>query len=78
MSIQTELYLFGLRSGSLDVLKSPAKQGILSLDYDWRDQRAFWVSGDSKAIRWSSLDQKSTGVLVKGKCKRLLSTVLHV
>lgn len=72
MSVQTELYLFGLRSGSLDVLKSPAKQGILALDYDWRDQKAFWVSGDSKAIRWSSLDQKSTGVLVKGKCKGLL------
>ncbi|XP_023814493.1 low-density lipoprotein receptor-related protein 1B [Oryzias latipes] len=66
VSVQTELYLFGLRSGSLDVLKSPAKQGILALDYDWRDQKAFWVSGDSKAIRWSSLDQKSTGVLVKG------------
>lgn len=54
------------------MLKSPAKQGILALDYDWRDQKAFWVSGDSKAIRWSSLDQKSTGVLVKGKCKGLL------
>ncbi|XP_037339555.2 low-density lipoprotein receptor-related protein 2 isoform X1 [Pungitius pungitius] len=67
LSIQTDLFLFGLRSGSLDMLSlSSAKKAILSLDYDWRDQRVFWVSLDTDSIRWSSLDQKSTGTLIKG------------
>ncbi|XP_045890247.1 very low-density lipoprotein receptor [Micropterus dolomieu] len=65
-SVQTDLYLFGLRSRSLDVLSSSAKKAILSLDYDWREQRVFWVSLDTESIRWSSLDQKSTGTLIKG------------
>ncbi|KAM9744181.1 low-density lipoprotein receptor-related protein 2 [Menidia menidia] len=65
-SVQTDLYLYGLRSGSLDVLSSSAKKSILSLDYDWRDQRVFWVGVDTETIRWSSLDQKSTGTVVKG------------
>ncbi|XP_070760898.1 very low-density lipoprotein receptor [Enoplosus armatus] len=65
-SVQTDLFLFGLRSGSLDVLSSPAKKAILSLDYDWREQRVFWVSLDTETIRWSSLDQKTTGTLIKG------------
>nr|XP_046242180.1 very low-density lipoprotein receptor isoform X2 [Scatophagus argus] len=65
-SVQTDLYLLGLRSGSLDVLSSSAKKAILSLDYDWRDQRVFWVSLDTDSIRWSLLDQKTTGTLIKG------------
>ncbi|CAJ1068342.1 low-density lipoprotein receptor-related protein 2-like isoform X2 [Xyrichtys novacula] len=65
-SVQTDLLLFGLRSGSLDVLSSSAKKAILSLDYDWREQRVFWVGLDSESIRWSSLDQKTTGTLIKG------------
>ncbi|XP_029365707.1 very low-density lipoprotein receptor [Echeneis naucrates] len=65
-SVQTDLFLFGLRSGSLDVLASSAKKSILSLDYDWREQKVFWVSLDSESIRWSSLDQKTTGTLIKG------------
>ncbi|XP_027134289.1 very low-density lipoprotein receptor isoform X4 [Larimichthys crocea] len=65
-SIQTDLFLLGLRSGSLDVLSSSAKKAILSLDYDWREQRVFWVSLDTESIRWSSLDQKTTGTLIKG------------
>uniref|UniRef100_A0A3Q3N1G3 Low-density lipoprotein receptor related-protein 13 n=1 Tax=Mastacembelus armatus TaxID=205130 RepID=A0A3Q3N1G3_9TELE len=64
-SIQTDLFLFGLRSGSLDVLSSSAKKAILSLDYDWKQQRVFWVSLDTDSIRWSSLDQKTTGTLIK-------------
>jgi hypothetical protein len=64
--VQTELFLFGLRSSSLDVLVSSAKKAILSLDYDWRDQKVFWVSLDSESIKWSSLHQKKTGTLVKG------------
>ncbi|XP_044054121.1 very low-density lipoprotein receptor isoform X2 [Siniperca chuatsi] len=65
-SVQTDLLLFGLRSGSLDMLSSSAKKAILSLDYDWREQRVFWVSLDTDSIRWSSLDQKTTGTLIKG------------
>ncbi|XP_037632667.1 very low-density lipoprotein receptor isoform X1 [Sebastes umbrosus] len=65
-SVQTDLFMFGLRSGSLDVLSSSAKKAILSLDYDWMEQRVFWVSLDTDSIRWSSLDQKTTGTVVKG------------
>ncbi|CAK6950498.1 Hypothetical predicted protein [Scomber scombrus] len=65
-SMQTDLYLLGLRSRSLDVLSSSAKKAILSLDYDWREQRVFWVGLDNDSIRWSSLDQKNTGVLIQG------------
>uniref|UniRef100_A0A3B4ZVL7 Very low-density lipoprotein receptor-like n=1 Tax=Stegastes partitus TaxID=144197 RepID=A0A3B4ZVL7_9TELE len=65
-SVQTDLYLYGLRSASLDVLSSSAKKAILSLDYDWREQKVFWVSVDTESIRWSSLDQKSTGNLITG------------
>lgn len=60
--------MLGLRSGSLDVLPSSAKKAILSVDYDWREQRVFWVSVDTDSIRWSSLDYKSTGTLIKGWC----------
>ncbi|XP_034397679.1 very low-density lipoprotein receptor [Cyclopterus lumpus] len=65
-SVQTDLFAFGLRSGSLDVLSSSAKKAILSLDYDWREQRVFWVSLDTDGVRWSSLDKKTTGTLIKG------------
>ncbi|KAA8592929.1 hypothetical protein FQN60_018384, partial [Etheostoma spectabile] len=65
-SVQTDLFSFGLRSRSLDVLSSSAKKAILSLDYDWRKQRVYWVSLDAESIGWSSLDQKTTGTLVKG------------
>ncbi|XP_069557707.1 very low-density lipoprotein receptor [Brachyistius frenatus] len=65
-SVQTDLYLYGLRSGSLDVLSSSANKAILSLDYDWRKQRVYWVTLDPDSIKWSSLDQKTTGILIKG------------
>ncbi|XP_029959993.1 low-density lipoprotein receptor-related protein 1B [Salarias fasciatus] len=63
-SVQTDLYLYGLRSGSLDVLSSSAKKAILSVDYSWREQKVYWVSLDTESIRWSSLDQKTTGTLI--------------
>ncbi|XP_077417010.1 vitellogenin receptor Yl [Vanacampus margaritifer] len=65
-SVQTDLFLFGLRSGSLDVLSSSAKKAILSLDYDWHERMVFWVSLDTDSIRWSSLEQKITGTLIRG------------
>lgn len=66
-SIQTDLVLLGLRSGNLDVLSSAAKKAILSLDYDWKEQRVFWVTVDTNSIMWSSLDHKTTGTLIKGR-----------
>nr|XP_057927615.1 very low-density lipoprotein receptor [Doryrhamphus excisus] len=65
-SVQTDLFLFGLRTSSLDVLSSSAKKAILSLDYDWYKQRVFWVTLDTDSIRWSSLDQRTTGTLIGG------------
>nr|XP_061804188.1 very low-density lipoprotein receptor-like [Nerophis lumbriciformis] len=65
LSIQTDLFLFGLRTGHLNVLSS-AKKAILSLDYDWHERMVFWVSLDTDSIRWSSMDQKTTGTLITG------------
>ncbi|XP_068166712.1 very low-density lipoprotein receptor [Antennarius striatus] len=65
-SVQTDLYLFGLRSGRRVALSSSATKVILSVDYDWREQRVFWDSLDTESIRWSSLDRKTTGTLIKG------------
>lgn len=65
-SVQTDLFLLGLRSRSLDVLSSSAKKAILSVDYDWRERKVYWVTVDTDTIRWSSLDQKTTGTLIKG------------
>ncbi|XP_013769569.1 prolow-density lipoprotein receptor-related protein 1 [Pundamilia nyererei] len=65
-SIQTDIYLYGLRSHSLVTLPSSAKKAVLSLDYDWKGQKVFWVSLEMAAIMWSSLDQKMTGSLIKG------------
>ncbi|XP_077601200.1 low-density lipoprotein receptor-related protein 2-like [Stigmatopora nigra] len=64
LSIQTDLFLYGLRSGHLNLLTS-AKKPILSLDYDWHERTVFWVSLESDTIRWSSMDQKTTGTLIK-------------
>ncbi|XP_056135703.1 low-density lipoprotein receptor-related protein 4 [Lampris incognitus] len=66
LSVQTDIVLFGLRSGSTDVLPSLGKKAILSVDYDWREQKVFWVSLDSEIIRWSSMDQKSKGTVITG------------
>lgn len=38
----------------------------MSLDYDWKGQKVFWVSLEMDAIMWSSLEQKMTGSLIKG------------
>ncbi|XP_068617008.1 very low-density lipoprotein receptor [Brachionichthys hirsutus] len=64
-SVQTDLYLFGLRSGKQVALSSSATKVILSMDYDWSEQRVYWDSLDTESIRWSSLDQKTTGTLIK-------------
>ncbi|XP_055018140.1 low-density lipoprotein receptor-related protein 4 isoform X1 [Boleophthalmus pectinirostris] len=65
-SVLSDLFVVGLRTGSVDVLESSTKKAILSVDYDWRERRVYWDSLDSDSIKWSSLDHKATGTLIKG------------
>lgn len=48
------------------MLPSSAEKAILSVDYDWWEQRVFWVTVDTDSIRWSSLDHSTAGTLIKG------------
>lgn len=48
-------------------LLSPAQKAILSVDYDWKEQKVYWVTVDADSIQWSSLDQKTTGTLITGR-----------
>ncbi|XP_034025502.1 very low-density lipoprotein receptor [Thalassophryne amazonica] len=63
-SLQTDLFMLGLRSGSLEVLSSSTNKAILSLDYDWKEQKVIWANLETKTIRWSSINQKKTGTLL--------------
>uniref|UniRef100_A0A672MN42 Low-density lipoprotein receptor-related protein 2-like n=1 Tax=Sinocyclocheilus grahami TaxID=75366 RepID=A0A672MN42_SINGR len=65
-SVQSEVFLLGLRSSSLDVLLSSEKHFVLSLDYDWQKQRVYWINLNADNIKWLSLDQKSKGTFIKG------------
>ncbi|XP_026096253.1 very low-density lipoprotein receptor isoform X2 [Carassius auratus] len=65
-SLQSEVFLLGLRSSSLDVLLSSEKHFFLSLDYDWQKQRVYWINFHADNIKWLSLDQKSKGTFIKG------------
>lgn len=67
MSVQSEVFLLGLRSSSLDVLLSSEKHFVLSLDYDWQKQRVYWINLNTDNIKWLSLDQKSKGTIIKGQ-----------
>lgn len=67
MSVQSEVFLLGLRSSSLDVLLSSEKRFVLSLDYDWQKQRVYWINLNTDNIKWLSLDQKSKGTIIKGQ-----------
>ncbi|KAL2087738.1 hypothetical protein ACEWY4_016566 [Coilia grayii] len=65
-SVQSELVLLGLRSGDKQVLLAPGKRPIFSVDFDWKEQRAYWVSLDEESIKWAARNDKSTGTLVRG------------
>ncbi|XP_057176293.1 very low-density lipoprotein receptor isoform X3 [Triplophysa rosa] len=65
-AVQSEVFLLGLRSSSLDVLLSSEKRSVLSLDYDRQKQRVYWIGLDTDHIRWLSRDQKSRGTVIKG------------
>lgn len=65
-SVLNDLFMLGLRSRNVDILSSSSKKAILSVDYDWSGQRVYWDSLDSESIKWSSLDQRTTGTLIQG------------
>ncbi|XP_048874547.1 low-density lipoprotein receptor-related protein 2 isoform X29 [Brienomyrus brachyistius] len=65
VSCRSELLLLGLRSGNLEVLLS-SKTPIFSVDYDWKEDKVFWVSLEEESIRWMSLDQQIKGFIIKG------------
>ncbi|XP_051907156.1 low-density lipoprotein receptor-related protein 2 isoform X4 [Hippocampus zosterae] len=66
-SVQSELLLLGVQSGSLRLLSS-ANRPVFSLDYHWAQQRVYWLSPDYQSIRWADMTKDSTnkGTLVKG------------
>lgn len=69
-SVQSELLLLGVHSGSLSLL-SPVSRPVFSLDYHWVQQRLYWLSPDYQSIRWADMkNSNSKGSLIKG-------TVVH-
>lgn len=74
-SIQSDIFLIGLRSSSLEVLSSE-KQPVLSLDYDWKEQKVYWVNMEAEAVMWTTLEQSSRGTLIRGAVHHLKSASL--
>lgn len=71
-SIESDIFLVNLRSTTLKVLSSE-KQPILSLDYDWKEQKVYWINMDAEAVMWTTLDQNSRGTLIQGAVQHLKS-----
>ncbi|XP_032396162.1 low-density lipoprotein receptor-related protein 2 isoform X1 [Etheostoma spectabile] len=65
-SVQSELLLLGVHSGTLRLLSS-ANRPVFSLDYHWAQQRVYWLSPDYQSIRWADMiNSNSQGTLIKG------------
>ncbi|XP_042171133.1 low-density lipoprotein receptor-related protein 2-like isoform X1 [Oncorhynchus tshawytscha] len=64
-SVQNKLLVLGLHSSSLSLL-STSQTPVFCVDYDWRDQRVYWVSLEEESIKWTSINTENTGTLVKG------------
>jgi len=65
-SVQLELLVLGVHSGSLHLLSS-ASRPVFSLDYLWAQQRVYWLSPDYQSIRWADMkNSNSKGTLIKG------------
>ncbi|XP_031711305.1 low-density lipoprotein receptor-related protein 2-like [Anarrhichthys ocellatus] len=65
-SVQSELLILGVHSGSLRRLSS-ANRPVFTLDYLWAQQRVYWLSPDYQSIRWADMTNSiSKGTLVKG------------
>uniref|UniRef100_A0AAQ5ZPW7 EGF-like domain-containing protein n=1 Tax=Amphiprion ocellaris TaxID=80972 RepID=A0AAQ5ZPW7_AMPOC len=64
-SVQSELLLLGVHSGSLRLLSSVSRP-VFSLDYHWAQQRVYWLSPDYQSIRWADMKTSNKGILIKG------------
>lgn len=65
-SVQSELLLLGVHSGSLRLLSS-ASRPVFSVDYHWDQQRIYWLSPDYQSIRWTDMkNSNNKGTLIKG------------
>ncbi|XP_068561732.1 low-density lipoprotein receptor-like [Cebidichthys violaceus] len=65
-SVQSELLILGVHSGSLRLLSS-ANRPVFSLDYLWAQQRVYWLSPDYQSIRWADMSNSNgKGTLLKG------------
>lgn len=66
-SVQYEVLFMGLRSGNMQMLLPPGKKPIFSLDYDWKEQRVFWVCLQEESIKFAVHGEKGNiKTLVKG------------
>ncbi|XP_042251153.1 low-density lipoprotein receptor-related protein 2-like isoform X6 [Thunnus maccoyii] len=65
-SVQSELLLLGVHSATLNLLSS-ANRPVFSLDYNWAQQRVYWLSPDYQSIRWADMkNSNNKGTLIKG------------
>uniref|UniRef100_A0A4W6BST5 Si:dkey-88l16.3 n=1 Tax=Lates calcarifer TaxID=8187 RepID=A0A4W6BST5_LATCA len=65
-SVQSELLLLGVHSGTLRLLSS-ATRPVFSLDYHWALHRVYWLSPNYQSIRWADIkDSNNKGTLIKG------------
>ncbi|CAI5666582.1 unnamed protein product [Oreochromis niloticus] len=65
-SVQSDLFLLGVHSGTLRLLTSTSRPAF-SLDYHWVQQRIYWLSTDYQSIRWVDMrNPDNRGNLVKG------------
>ncbi|XP_061603255.1 low-density lipoprotein receptor-related protein 2 isoform X2 [Phyllopteryx taeniolatus] len=66
-SVQSELLILGVQSGTLSLLSS-TNRPVFSLDYHWAQQKVYWLSPDYQSIRWADMTKDSTnkGTLIKG------------
>lgn len=66
-SVQYEVLFVGLRSSNMQMLLPPGQKPIFSLDYDWKDQRVFWVCLQEESIKYAVHGEKGyVKTLVKG------------
>lgn len=69
-SVQSELLLLGVHSGTLRLLSS-ATRPVFSLDYHWALHRVYWLSPNYQSIRWADIkDSNNKGTLIKGTAVR--------
>ncbi|XP_016532550.1 low-density lipoprotein receptor-related protein 2 isoform X4 [Poecilia formosa] len=64
-SVQSELLILGVHSGTLQLLSS-ADRPVFALDFHWAEQRVYWLSPDHQSIRWADVETKTKGTLTKG------------